>query len=111
MVHGRFYKIKRQKQTGQLRCAIGKGGKVVTVTGTLLVSRLLSRAVRERSNSVTCFGPTHRSWTRRTDHPHPVDVTDAFFYRRSCDELLALEPLTTSKTKAELFAIEGAVMV
>jgi len=40
-----------------------------------------------------------------------VDVTDAFFYRRSCDELLALETLTTSKTKAELFVIEGVVML
>ena len=41
----------------------------------------------------------------------PVDVTDAFFYRRSFDELLALETLTTSKTKAELFVIEGVVML
>jgi hypothetical protein len=40
-----------------------------------------------------------------------VDVTDAFFYRRSCDELLALETLTTSKTKAELFVLEGVVML
>ncbi|MSR60249.1 MAG: hypothetical protein EXS05_21855 [Planctomycetaceae bacterium] len=39
------------------------------------------------------------------------DVTDAFFHRRSCDELLALDTLTTSKTKAELFVIEGVVML
>jgi hypothetical protein len=65
-----------------------------------------------RSGSATYPGKgTFSDLGRQRIEVFQVDATEAFFYRRSCDELLALETLTTSKTKAELFVIEGVVML